>query len=127
MPNLARLESLGYSQAFFHLKPEEDSSVAFTYYTFDVCWPREFLSYWDLIGLRHRSEKPFLCDVRLLHIDEEMFELPNFETIRDASGLLSFYPQQFLDVITFFENLVGVQPANPSLTHFRLMSAEALD
>jgi|SRR5579883_429662 hypothetical protein len=126
MTDLARIEHLGYSQAFFHLKPEEDGSVAFTYYTFDVRWPREFLSYWDLIGLRRRSEKPFLCDVRLLYIDEEMFEWPDFEAVRDASGLISFNPQQFLDVITFFEKLVDVQPANLSLTHFRLMSAEAL-
>ncbi len=126
MPNLARIEHLGYSQAFFHLKPEEDKSRAFSYYTFDVPWHREFLSEWDLIGLRRRSEKPFLYDVRLLYIDEEMFEWPDFEAVRDASGLISFNPQQYLDVITFFEKLVDVQPAKLSLTHFRLMSIEAL-
>jgi hypothetical protein len=126
VPNLVQLENVGYNQEFFHLKAQEDHRIPFKYYIFDVHWPREFISYWDITGLRCKSEKPFLCDVRLIHIEEEMLDQPDFEAVHDASGYISFDPQQFLDIIRFFEKLVDVQPVNISLNHFHLMSAEAL-
>jgi hypothetical protein len=99
---LEQLDVLGYDRAFFHI---DDTASSFTYYTFAESWPRSFISTWDIIGLRRDASSIF--EVRLMHIEEEMLNWPDFEALQDAPGYIEVTPPKFQALISFFESVLS--------------------
>ena len=107
-----------------YLKITSQDQIKFTYYSFDTQWEE----YWNVIGIRYRSQSPFLIDVRLMYIDQDARDWDGFVAERDAPGYVLVNPDNFARVISFFEKLVhkNMLDQDESLKHFSMMSLEEL-
>jgi len=107
-----------------YLKFTSQDQIKFTYYSFDTEWEE----YWNVIGIRYRSQNPFLIDVRLMYIDQDARDWDGFVAERDAPGYVLVNPDDFARVISFFETLVhkNMLDQDESLKHFSMMSLEEL-
>ena len=103
--SLKSLEEMGYTLEFFYLESSGNAEPVFSYYTFDEQYRPELLDVWDVIGLHQHSEERWLLDMRLMHIDLEMFDRGEFVALRDAPEYLSLSPSRLQALISFLDGI----------------------
>ena len=108
-----------------YLKLSSHDGDSFTYYIFDY----QYAESWDLIGLRYLKKEPLLLDIRLMHIEQEARDYDAFVAERDANGYISFNPDEYRQIIAFFEQQLlqkEVVDENRPLVHFTVMGVDEM-
>jgi hypothetical protein len=113
--------------ANFEIANPDPDGANFTYYSLVGCSWSGYNSIWDIVGVSRQLDSPSLV-LRLLHIEDEVLEAEDTDTLQHASSFMSFDPEGLLTLITFFEEMKTGAPlasAVPS-PFFRLISSEEL-
>ncbi len=124
---LQSFEAIGYRPEALRIANPDYEGRLFTYYTFAGVYSPQVIDVWEVVGLRFQSNDPLLLDMRMMHIEDEMFEY-EVTTLQDMPSYLSLDPDRLLAVIEFFEALLeGKKRTTPErISHFKHMSAEEL-
>jgi len=59
MVTIQRIDSMGYNLSFFKIRQAESEKGTFIYYTFDEGWRLEYMTHWNIIGVRRRNDHPY--------------------------------------------------------------------
>lgn len=102
--------------ATFQISNPDHSGRMFTYWMFVREAQGGYANYWDIVGLSQHHMPP-LTFLRLLHIEEELREMEEFEALVYGQGFVSLDPDDLLAFITFLEEMiVPTSEASPAGT-----------
>lgn len=107
-----------------YLKILPSEAKKFTYYTLELGQTE----HWDIVGIQYLSKFPLLIDVRLMYIEQEACDWEPFVAERDAPGLITFNPSEYLTIIAFFETLLSgeIHDQGKKTNSFSLLDREEL-
>jgi hypothetical protein len=128
MTSLQTLESVGYRLDTLKLANPDRQGRDFTYYTFMGKSRPRFQDVYEIVGIHLQRRGPLLFDLRLLHLEEEMYEWEEFEALEDAPSYLSIGPAKELALFQFLTHLdaTPLLTEEVSIDHFHLMNSDDL-
>jgi hypothetical protein len=126
MDELRTLQDLHREPALFHFSPSFGWGKSANIYAFvgQLVGRAGAEGPWDLIRVTHLNTPPLLYELKLVHVEEEELESPDFDVERDGGGSVTLTPPQLEALVRLLRVLGGEYLAREQVETYFIPLAE---